>query len=313
MAQVETQAQMEDFLNQLDPEGRMSTWFGPQFKQGPLGSIKERVRQVIMELLTIERSASGKKRLQLIEVLTPEADSQGSRRLRHRWWLGRAAWMAFILAAGFSLSWVATWITRAPWTELLEFNIAVWAVVTGALLESVKSLYEKREQANVSGWMMAGETRIDDLVRKDRNKADQLVRQQCGRELAQCAEILNDVRSRAFRAGQENQALELRGLEKKFTIQRERVLRPDFGRPPYVSGLKVSSLAWDTMLDYDEDLLVNAVALVDAAALIQQEFSNNSWSDGQLSNLERELDLFINRFAGRTRALRPQAAVSQPA
>jgi hypothetical protein len=215
--------------------------------------------------------------------------------------------MLFVVIIGLVIIRGAVWITQRPWTDLLELLVGVAAFVIIALLESGKALFEKYEENNLAEWTGTGVTRLDELVGKDRPAADRLVRQQVSRELEHIREILTDTRSRIYRTGQEDFAVKIRKLESKVQTSRDKGLKADFGQPPYVSPtLNISRKAWDTMLDYDEDLLLHAAALTQAAASLQQKIPTLTPTD--LETLEAKLDAFMAAFAARARTLQPPQA-----
>jgi len=118
-------------------------------------------------------------------------------------------------------------------------------------------------------------------------------------------DMLNNLRSRAYKNGAEELALQIRSLEKKFHRTREEVMNPNIGVPPYVTDLKVSRRMWDDLLDYDEQLLVRASALSEDVQALQQEYARGAEiTSEKLNQLEGRLDAFLHQFKNRNQALR---------
>ena len=117
--------------------------------------------------------------------------------------------------------------------------------------------------------------------------------------------MLNDLRSRAYKNGAEELALQIRSLEKKFHRTREELMNPNIGVPPYVTDLKVSRRMWDDLLDYDEQLLVRASALSEDVQALQQEYAQGAEiTPEKLNQLEGRLDAFLHNFKNRNQALK---------
>ena len=147
---------------------------------------------------------------------------------------------------------------------------------------------------------------MDDLVGNDRPQADRLVRNQCDRELGNAQDMLNDMRSRIYKSGDEDAALSVRSLEKKLARVREDVMNPKMGEPPYVTDLKVGRKLWLDMLDYDEQVLVRVSALSEDTQELQQKYTQGKFDLEILNQLEGRLDAFLHHFKNRAQA--PQAS-----
>ena len=162
---------------------------------------------------------------------------------------------------------------------------------------------EKQEDIVEDTWILPGGTLLDTFVKNRHPEMDQLVRQQCEHELGRTQEILNQVRSKTFKAGDTETALQIRDLERYIDDCRQKVMSQQYGQPPYMGELKISSQAWYRMIDYDENLLLYASALSEKTLLVQQEINIGDDLKLALPEIEKHLHTFIHQFAERSRAL----------
>jgi len=322
MAKVENETQLTEFIQQMAPGLVEEAGLRPVAEavgepppaegKGVRPSLGERFRT----LLSTETSKEPGRQRRAWESLFHRGGKPAeavpavkTRRPPRYWYLGRVLWMVFVLGLGLGLTRLVNWLAQAAsWGGRLEILLAIWAFVVVALLESLKVLFERREELSETTYPLPGFTYIDDLVRDDRPRADRLVREQSSQELLHVRDILNELRGRVYRAGDADSALRIKELERKFEGRAAEVQRVDFGRPVYVTDLQISRRAWDDLLDYDEDLLLFANALNDKASAIQQRYTSGELSMDLLTSLESELDAFAHRFAGRERAIQMPAA-----
>lgn len=196
-----------------------------------------------------------------------------------------------------------------PAEVITNWLLILWAPVALFLIESMVSFLKQREKLQQALWQGPGITYLDDLAGKDRQRMDELVRRECGRELMQARNILNEIRSRVYRQGAEDLSLRLRQLEHKVESGAVRVKDPQFGSPAYLarvdgSKLKIPSQAWLDMIDYDESLIVAASGLSDLAQQLQQELVGADAPPAALDPFENRLDTFLHRFETRSRVLK---------
>ncbi len=227
-----------------------------------------------------------------------------------RWWLPRTAFLvtALLIAIGgtflvFQMRGSKAWVDDNAWGILAT----LWTFGLGVAFDSVRVLFEKQEElaeAEWRCWEEKGYTWVDDLARQKPIVVDAVVRQQSAAMLRTLANMLNGMRSRVFREGNIELALQIKNLERQAKVLSEEVQKPDFGKPPYLDKtLKISKAAWTAMLDYDERLIVDLNTLLNLAEQIQEV---QMPSQESLANLERGLSRFRSRFSRRTQALRPQ-------
>ena len=315
MQALEDQAQLEDFARQLDPD--LGKFVSFQLDKESLGkgitSVKAQIGSALRAWLTVETKKGESRRRWRLEGLirqkqedarTP-ASLKKVRRPPAYWWLPRSLWMIFVILTGLGLTGLVNWLARAAsWDNRVEVLLIIWGFVIGVLLESIKALYEKRERFEETIWMLSGFQHLDNLVGNDRLWADELVREQCQKELKHVRETLQDIRSREYKRGKVELALRLRNeLERNADECAEKVGRLDYGCPPYVTDLHVNRRAWLQMLDTDENLLLYANALSDKVHLLQQKSQAGELTDDMVAELDAEISKFCNNFYGRGRPL----------
>jgi hypothetical protein len=320
MLLIENQVQLEDFIRQLDADmvetlGLRRVVFPQQPVNGdaPGKSLRAILIEALRTLAGSDPKAEGEARHFLLEdlwkrfVSKPNEEKQElrGRRKPERWWLPRTTWIVFLLLVGGSLTRVLESIGESiPWANRLEVLLGLWSFIIIAILESVKALYERREELHERRWAEPGTTFLDNLTGKKRVRMDQLVRQQCNDDLKIVNQTLNDLRSRLYKGKQIDQALAAKALEEQVARVQEDVNSPNFGRPPYIEDVKVSSQLLDNLLDYDENLLVRASALVEDSKRLLQMHSEGTFAPDKLTIMVERLDAFKTRFAARSNAMR---------
>jgi hypothetical protein len=228
------------------------------------------------------------------------------KRLPRFWWFGRTLWILSLLSIGALLTVVALKLREnIDGFDLWNFILfGVWGVNLPLVFNSVTKLIEKREKLSEERWMAPGSVYLDDLVRNNRQKADQVVRQHCSEELSKTVKVLHDIRSRAFKQNKTEEALCLRNLERKIDDASRDLNSEQFGKAPYLKELYIPNQAWHRMLDYDEYLMLYSNALCDISGKIQADYVDHGINTNTLDELERQVDLFITKFAARSRALK---------
>lgn len=307
MAEIENQTQLDDFLHQLDPELDQMA----HIKLGSAGSEKEKtsikgkVTDAIRSLLTVEPNKAGDKRRWSIEGLFKRNGSEKEilkpRHASSNWWVSRAIWMSMVVLLGLGLTRLVNWIAKtASWDSKVEVILIIWGFVISVVFESVKVLYEKRESLSEESWMYPGFQHLDNLVGNDRQRVDKLVREHCARELLHVRDVISDVRSREYKRGKIDISLKLKNeLERNLEECAARIQKSDYGRPPYMTDLRVSNNAWGQMLDVDEDLLLLVNTLGDETHLLQQKSLEDQLSNTLITDLDLKVSYFCKKFHDR--------------
>lgn len=197
----------------------------------------------------------------------------------------------------------------APITPAKRVNLAEalrsWAALQRQRLaqrrrQRLEALLPPAPAAGTSAAAASVPNRLGALRGPERAQADHAVRKMSSSELEHMRQMLNDLRGRVYRQGQEDLALALRGLEKKLEQSAQQVMQPDFGRPGYMQDFQLGRSEWEDQLDFDERLLACAAALTDEAQELQQRFAAQSLVESDLRTFEASLDRWMHRFQGRS-------------
>jgi hypothetical protein len=232
-----------------------------------------------------------------------------ARRLPRFWWFWRVLWMAIVFFIGLALTSLVNRLAGAASQQgKMGLYLLIWGFVIGVVLDSIKVLYEKLEGAYDAARLFPASSvssSLDALVGNNRDRADELVREQCQKELGHVRDVLQDIRTREFKRNKTDMALKLRNeLERNVEDGIKKISNRDYGRPPYVTDLHIDRYAWDAMLDYDEDLLGYANALSDKAHLLQQKSQANELDPALLASFDSDISAFCNRFFERARPIK---------
>ena len=304
MIRVESEAQLQDFKKQFEQAGNgKSALRLVEAKGGAFANSIESVKAWISN-----RNKPSFQDSKLFSMLRSNSGTgQKTPPVRHPtngWWLPGITWIVILLLIGAAMTGLALYlgegVSRATIYGFITF---VWMWIVPFLLKEIKKLVEKQETINEDTWIVAPDTLVDTFVKLRHPEMDQLVRQQCAFELGRTQEILNQVRSKIFKAGNTETALKIRDTERFIDDCRQKVLSQDYGQPPYMGDLEINIMAWNAMIDYDENLMLYASAMSEKALLVQQEVKPGEELDLALPEIEKHLNTFIHQFAGRSRAL----------
>ena len=314
MAEIETQEQLLEFIEQLSPGLKRVVAF--QLGQnGGKGTSAARAGMIIGALKSwagTQDAKPGKRRWWRLQALAgKEPQPDGSLKwptVKHKprnWWMPRALWMAVALALGWALTaLVRTNLQDASSEARLGLYITIWTFELGVIFESLRVLYQKSETLSETTWPLSGHQHLDRLVGHDRRKADELVRRECIRELMHIKEIISEVRTQEHKRGQMDLALKLRNtVERNIENCAAQISDPGFGTPAYLRDMHISQDAWRNMLDTDEELLLFSQALSDRAHLMQKQSHANAPIDKTVADLDAAVLELSNRFHERGRAL----------
>ena len=311
MAAIETQAQLNDFIQQLDPELQNVANFqmNSQDSGKSYTANKPGLEDTIRGWFGSKSNAEGGKGGRVANLLRTKKANEGPivkpQRPRRHWWLPRTVWVSFVWIIAILLTVLINTLAKAAsLNNRVELLLAIWGFAIFVTLESLKWLYEKREEIDETVWMLPGYQQLDSLVGNDRQRADELVREQSCKELLHIRDVLQEIRSREYKRGKTEMALKLRNeFEKHAEECAEKIGSADFGRPPYVTDLRISQHAWHHMLDYDEGLLIYANGLSDKVHLLQQKSHSDELDLPSLMSLDADIAAFSNQFFERCRPL----------
>jgi ABC-type multidrug transport system fused ATPase/permease subunit len=323
MAEIENQAQLDEFIQQVDPQA--GAVLHPQVAQvapaevapalvpaqtAPVNDAPSAARKPGEYLRTLlGRTGRGNSRrgglLAALFHQKPKATAE-TRELPHLWWLRRGLWIAVVLIVGGILTYL---VVKMAASASLDWKLGllglIWVPVIKIIMDNIKVLYEKSEAAFEVTRASSASSRLDDLVGDDRRRADELVREQCQKELGHVREVLQDIRTREFKRDKTEMALKLRNeLERNAEEGIKKIGNSDFGCPAYVTDLHLNRNAWNEMLNYDEDVLGYAHALSDKAHLLQQKSQADGLDMAQLASFDSDISDFCNRFFERGRPIK---------
>jgi len=320
MARIENQVQLDEFISQLDPDLVQTAGLrlvagaapAPDENAAAYAAVQPSLYERFRSWIKIESRPDTIRDPARVQELVTEAQSQEEGELEitvrwrpGRWWLNRVLWMIFVVIMGTLLTLLVMKIAKSvAWDSPWEVISIIWVFTVGALLESVKTLYQKREQVYIVQKTAPRKTFLDDMTSDNRQRVDSVVREQCSSEMALIYDILNEIRGRIYRSGDTDMALEVKSLERKTLAINQEVHNPNFGSPPYLSDLKINRHVWEEQVDYDEQLLARASALSEDTHTIQQKYGAGEFSPEMLQKLESGLDEFRYRFANRAQTIK---------
>jgi hypothetical protein len=314
MVEIENQAQLDEFIQQVGPEfGKVVHPQVNQEKPASEAAAGKKPGEYLRTLFSGGGRGNGRRGGLIGKLFRQKGPAHPKiGRLPRFWWLRRVLWMAVVVLVGLFLTSLVNRLASAASTDgKMGLLLLIWGFVVGVALDSIKVLYEKWETVEETEHLSSGSSRLDDLIGNDRRRADELVREQCQKELQHVREVLQDIRTREFKRDKTDLALKLRNeLERNADDSIKKIGNPDYGRPPYVTDLHIDRYAWNAMLNYDEDLLRYANALSDKAHLLQQKSLADELDIGLLTTLDSDISAFCNRFFERGRPIKivPQEA-----
>ncbi len=288
---------------------KTGSWLG-RFSFAGAGKVGE--QDLIKEIRMLFPDDSQKKRKRrrgMLERLLQNRKHAGQEshvRLPRFWWLGRSSLILFLVSSGSVITAVVLKLGENvegfdPWSFIL---VGVWGVILPLVFNSAYKMVEKREKLAEKHWAAPGSFYLDDLVKDNRQEADRVMRQHCAGELRQVVDVLHDIRKRVFTDGEMDKALKLRTLERKISDAADQVMSAQFAPAPYRQDVRLPERAWVKMLNYDEALMRFANGLSDAASKAQQFYVDIQIGERTLLELERYVDLFMTKFAARSRLLK---------
>jgi hypothetical protein len=320
MAEIENQAQLDEFMQQFD--GDLAEKSAIRISDTPASSQIGGSEIAVDGMLKIWADAesqekdrglawrlrSSLRRQPKDEKIDPKLKEVPTKRQLRIWLLRRLLGIFISLAFGGLVSYAVVLVAEAAsWDLKWEFLLIIWGPIAGYLVHSIMDYIKKGEQLEEARWGAEGKIYLDDLTGNDRQKVDALVREQCRSDLTHSSEILNELRSRVYRDGEEDLALKLRQLEKKIQLTAQKIQQGDFGKPAYLEDLKIKPFLWEKLLNYDEMILVNAALFSEKTYAIQRQYAQGDLDDFALSKLEQRLDHLSHRFENRSRVLKLSA------
>lgn len=310
MSALETQAQFDEFVQQVAPELGEANRLRVLVEETP--KAEEKKAQPVGEKISgwthaLKNESAAPSRWRLSSLFGKNADAQSTRpeRTRRAWWFWPVFWILFLLVSGLIVTKISLDFGKDVSKEFqFAWLTGIWGLIIPFLFDAVRRFVDKREKIAEQRWRYGGTAHIDNLTGSDRARADRLVRGQVKGDLSVSAGILDDLVSRVYNSGDQANALRLRELRRKFEDATQKVAQNNFGAPPYLSDLNVTKRGWEIMLDYDEQLLAESTAVADLARQLQENYSAEGDPVAGLADLESHLDALLYHFGGRERAIK---------
>jgi hypothetical protein len=203
MAALERQAKREDFIRQFQEEVEARPVAVETPTTGSAAPTPPPVENM-RGWLTIDTAKEGGKRHWRFEDLfnrrkKPPEEGLASRRQLKRWVKIQIIFLLGLSSLGCLSTVGFFWIAKAAsWNVKWEFFMVIWGPVLGVLMGQAVVFFKKREDLDDLFWQSKGITEVDDLSRNNRQRADQLVREQCAEDMRHVQEILSDVQQRVY-------------------------------------------------------------------------------------------------------------------
>lgn len=225
------------------------------------------------------------------------------------WWVPRIIWMLVVILGAIGATFYLNQASeKIKWIGQAEFYVAIWMFALGVLIESVSKLFKQWESFFADVEKPSNILGLDNVRFKDKGVIDQIVREQSKMELSMQHDILNELRSRVYRLGSEDLALEMKRIERKLENFIPKISDTNIGRPVYLrEDVKLSKTGWNLLMDEEEILLVKAALLSEETQSLQAIANIPDQISSKISDYETKLDLFTNAFIGRERILHSES------
>jgi hypothetical protein len=313
LAEIETQSQLDEFIQQAAPEMKDVVHTSVTASASPQkGGIAETLRSWLASIggqaqrtrSWLEKRLQQKQESDEFTVPIPKSPP------RARTFWEKPTWaIAFTLLLAIVLTLLIPILPS--WLSKADILVAIWGAAIPILIDRTFALITMREEFEEQNWAQRGHQYLDNLTGNDRQWADQVVREQCVRELRHIQEIVSEIRSSEYQRGNQDFALTLKQtLERNLEDWLAKVQRSDYAKPPYVTDLNISQHAWKQMLDRDEDLILHINALGEWASQLQQKSILSQLMPEAAAKLNAEVSKFGNLFFERGRTL--QAPPAEP-
>jgi hypothetical protein len=317
-AQIESKVQLQEFIDQIDPDLMAKMGFYPAEKAVQDSNvINFSLSRWLASLIRKPSNDKGQPEVhwRIHDLLKKkgkdlkpdETYSHDYPRPPRSWWRVRVGLILLLLLLGYGLTRLTFDIGGGASIELkLGIVSAIWLAILPIIIESLRWIVEKKEEIVFIENHLPITVRLERQIGRDPEKIDLWVRQQSQQDLHQAAGLLQDIRYRLYKESNSKAALAARDLERKFLSSGEKILSNDFGAPMYLKGNRLNGQNFDRFLDYDEELLLYSSALCDIVFSVQKSFTDLERKDTILVDLEANLDEYMHKFAGRGRLVQPR-------
>lgn len=225
--------------------------------------------------------------------------------LPKNWWVSRMVYLILVVLAAAAATYFLRQLSdHVAWLGQPWIYVGIWMGVIGILIRTACKLFRKWESSFEEMEKPANVLGLENLNSRDKAVIDQIVREQLNMELALQRDVLNELRARVYRQGDEDLALEIKQVERKLESILPKVSDTKIGRPVYLRDeVNLTRQGWNLLMDEEEILLVKAALLTDEAQALQALAGNAGQISTGLIEYETKLDDLANAFVGRERLL----------
>ncbi|MBN1954323.1 MAG: SPFH domain-containing protein [Anaerolineae bacterium] len=192
-----------------------------------------------------------------------------------------------------------------PGVGVLEQVAAVLELacaVPAAIVLFATALWMERRAARSRSEAVTG-GRLMQLGRGDRQRIDQMVRDQLTAELRALLPKMQETRDRAYREQRRDEAVRIKQVEEQADRLRQAVEAKVVGQPVYLTQARVSRNDLEKMLSYDEQLLALAADLGDQAEQLRQAVFAGQPAEDAIGQLQSGLSALDHQFQVRARLI----------
>lgn len=236
---------------------------------------------------------------------------QGPTKVKPKWWISTITWVLLSLASGIGM----TMLILGKDQTLKLWKVSVLAVNWLAILtfvfyrirwlvRKIKKVKQNAEAIEPTDLNILAEDGISKMKQSNKIEVNRRVREQVANELRHQKDVLEGLRTKAYKAGFEELALYIHQLLKVVDDKTNLVLNPTYAEPVYLQNThKLTSENWKTLLDAEETLLIKAALLSQEVERAGTGKSSVEDEKSSLAEYEELLNAFMNDFVTRARLI----------
>ena len=258
-------------------------------------------------IFTTEESGRNYRMKRIINSIKTKIE-QGPTEVKPRWWITTITWIVLSLLSGYGLTMliIGKSQTLSPW-KIATLVLNWLGILTFIfyriwwLVKKIKKVKQNAHAVEAAKPKLSTGEGANQLKQSNKEEVNRRVREQVANELRHQKNVLEGLRTKAYKAGFDDQALYIHQLLKVVEDKTNLVLNPTYAVPVYLQDTrKLTEENWEALLDGEETLLIKA-------ALLSQEVDDagrgKSAEDEKLSLVEYEdsLNAFMNDFVTRSR------------
>lgn len=306
LTEIENKQELEQLLNNNGIElPQQATILAPGANGNKAAKIKEWIKNVTND----DQPGHNFRLKSLLVKKEIEAGSPKKSPILKNWWVPRTIWISIVLlGAIFATFYLNNASEKIKWLGQPEFYVAIWMFALSVLIESISKLFKQWESFFADVAKPTNILGLDNIKFSNKATIDQIIRDQSAMELSLQRDVINESRSRIYRLGNEDLALEIKRIEQKIENFIPKIRDLKIGRPVYLrEDVKLNKTGWNLLMDEEEIILVKAALLTEEAQALQAKVSSPEQVSPKVSEYEAKLDMFINAFIGRERILHSES------